>query len=268
MVADGDSSRAPSRGPSDIAQYFGRLAQSYGDGEYYIRRRAAVAAAIADEIAKARRILDLGCGNGRYLYEFRNSAPDALAIGADLTFEMLLEARGRNGIATPLLRIDATAMPFRAGVLDVIFGSHIFQFIADKDATMRDLARCLVPGGAVILTIGRSGIREALRPFMSDAQWTRLANAAFPSRRALVAAEGEDPHRVAMERAGLAIEKRAARFSVTWEGIVEWIFLRWGPFMDEEQRAAASSALDEFAPQLSSRSFDLLEPMLLGRKLR
>ena len=267
-MADGGSSRAPSREPSGVVQYFGRLAQSYGDGEYYLRRRVAVVAAVADGIAKARRVLDLGCGNGRYLYEFRTIAPDALAIGADLTFEMLLEARGRNGNVTPLLRIDATAMPFRAGALDIVFASHVFQFIDDKDGAIRDVARCLAPGGAVILTIGRSGIREALRPFMSEAHWSRLANAAFSSRRALVAAEGEDPHRAAMERAGLAIEKRDARFAVTWDGIVEWIFLRWGPFMDADQRAIAASVLDEVAPQLSSRSFDLVEPLLIGRKPR
>ena len=263
MADDGPSRATPTR--SNVAQYFGRLAQSYGDGEYYIRRRTAVVAAIADEVAGARRLLDLGCGNGRYLYEFRKSSLDAIAVGADLSFDMLAEARGRNGVATPLLRIDATAVPFRAGVLDVIFASHVFQFIADKDTTMRDLARCLAPGGAIILTISRSGIRQALRPFMSHEQWTRLADAAFPSRRALVAAEGEDPHRIAMERAGLAIETRDASFAVTWDGLVEWIFLRWGPFMDAEQRALASSALDDVAPQLSSHRFELVERLLIGR---
>ena len=91
------------------------------------------------------------------------SAPDAMAIGADLTAEMLAEARCATASRTPLIRADATAAPFREGALDIIFASHVFQFIADKDATMRDLARCLSPGGAIIITVGGSGIREALR---------------------------------------------------------------------------------------------------------
>jgi ubiquinone/menaquinone biosynthesis C-methylase UbiE len=261
-----DAASQARRSPTNVAQYFGRLAQVYGEGEFYIRRRVAVVNAIADEIARARRVLDLGCGNGRYLYEFRKSAPSATAIGTDITAEMLAEARIRNGVDTPLVRADVTAFPFRGATLDIIFGSHVFQFVADKDGTMRDLARCLAPGGAIIVTVGGSGIREALRSFASEAQWTQLASAAFPSRRRIVAAEHEDPHREAMSRASLAIETRDVTFPVTWNGIVEWIDLRWSPFMDAEQRAVASRVLDEMAAQLSSRSFELSERLLIGRK--
>jgi ubiquinone/menaquinone biosynthesis C-methylase UbiE len=271
-VADDDPSlerRSPAQtrsAPSNVAQYFGRLAQSYGDGEFYLSRREATVAAIADEIAHARRILDLGCGNGRYLYDFRNASPHAIAIGADLTREMLLEARARCGAYTPLIRADATALPIRAAALDLIFGSHVFQFINDKDAAMRDLARCLASGGAIILTVGGSGVREMLSRFSSEEQWTRFAQAVFPSRRRIVAMEAEAVHRDAMTRAGLAIETRDVRFSLSWNGLVEWIDIRWSPFMDDEQRRIASAVLDELAPQLSSHGFDLIERLLIGRK--
>jgi ubiquinone/menaquinone biosynthesis C-methylase UbiE len=261
-----DAASQGRRSPTNVAQYFGRLAQVYGEGEFYIRRRVAVVNAIADQIARARRVLDLGCGNGRYLYEFRKSAASAIAIGTDITAEMLAEARIRNGVDTPLVRADVTAFPFRDATLDIIFGSHVFQFVADKDGTMRDLARCLAPGGAIIVTVGGSGIREAMRSFASEAQWTQLASAAFPSRRRIVAAEHEDLHREAMSRASLAIETRDVTFPVTWNGIVEWIDLRWSPFMDAEQRAIASRVLDEMAAQLSSRSFELSERLLIGRR--
>jgi ubiquinone/menaquinone biosynthesis C-methylase UbiE len=264
VATDAPSLKRPSL--SNVAQYFGRIADSYGDGEYYTRRRVAVVAAIADEIARAHRILDLGCGNGRYMYDFLKRAPNALALGADLTAEMIAQARARNGSDTPLLRADVTAAPFRDGALDLIFASHVFQFVADKDATMRDLARCLRPGGAIILTVGGAGIRGAMRDLVSAEQWEQLARAAFPSRRAIVAGERQQVHRDAMVRAGLAVETRDARFSVTWAGIVEWIDLRWGPFMSAEQRAIASRVLDDVAPQLSSHSYDLVERMLIGRK--
>ena len=174
----------------------------------------------------------------------------------------------RNGARTPLVRADVTAAPFRDGALDVIFASHVFQFVADKDGTIRDLARCLAPGGAIIISIGGSGIREALRNFATEEQWSQLAASAFPSRRRIVAAENEDPHREAMSRASLAIDTRDVSFPVTWNGIVEWIDLRWSPFMNDEQRAIATRILDEMAAVLSARRFDLTERLLIGRKAR
>jgi len=265
-MADDASSAALRLVRGNVVQYFGRLAQSYGDGEYYLRRREAVVAAIKDDIAYARRILDLGCGNGRYLYDFRKLAPEAFAAGADLSAEMISEARLRNGADTPLLRADVTQPPFASGAFDTIFASHVFQFVADKDRTMRDLARCLASGGAIIVTVGGSGIRGAMRDLVSEEQWTQLAEAAFPSRRAIVAGEREQTHREAMARAGLAVETRDAKFSVTWNGVVEWIDLRWGPFMNDDQRAIASHVLDEIAPRLFLRTYDLVERMLIGRK--
>jgi hypothetical protein len=77
--------------------------------------------------------------------------------------------------------------------------------------------------------------------------------------------EAEQVHREAMERAGLAIETRDVHFTLSWNGLVEWIDVRWSPFMDEEQCRVASEVLDELAPTLSSRVFDLTERLLIGR---
>src|SRR5258708_32335088 len=67
-VDSGEASRP--RTLSNVAEYFGRLAGTYGDGAYYANRRRAVIDAIAGEIANARDVLDVGCGNGAYLTKF------------------------------------------------------------------------------------------------------------------------------------------------------------------------------------------------------
>ena len=86
------SPRGDRRGTAD---YFTRLARTYGDGRYYEVRRQAVVNAVADEIRKAPAILDLGCGDGNYLAEFAKIRGAHGLVGADLTFDMLREARER-----------------------------------------------------------------------------------------------------------------------------------------------------------------------------
>ncbi|MGC2443491.1 class I SAM-dependent methyltransferase, partial [Candidatus Binatus sp.] len=78
------------RTASNVAEYFGRLAGTYGDGAYYGNRRKAVIEAIAPEIADAREVLDVGCGNGAYLTKFVEAAGVRTVTGIDLTFEMLI----------------------------------------------------------------------------------------------------------------------------------------------------------------------------------
>jgi len=107
----GDAAR--SRAPSNIAEYFGRLADTYGDGVYYGNRRRSVLDAIAPEIAKARDVLDVGCGNGAYLTKFGEAAGIRTVTGIDLTFDMLLSARNRVGAKCRLINANVSRLPFK-----------------------------------------------------------------------------------------------------------------------------------------------------------
>jgi hypothetical protein len=79
---------------------------------------------------------------------------------------------------------------------------------------------CLSPRGAIILIVGGSGIREAIRSFVTEEQWNQFASAAFPGRRSNRTARSDEPYREALTRASLGIEVRDARFTVSWAGIV------------------------------------------------
>jgi ubiquinone/menaquinone biosynthesis C-methylase UbiE len=121
------------RRPAQIAEYFGRLADTYGDGAYYGNRRSAVLETIAPVIAKARDLLDVGCGNGAYLTKFVAAPGDRRVTGVDLTFDMLLSARNRVGAKCRLLCANVSRLPFKPESFDFIFASHVLQFIADAD---------------------------------------------------------------------------------------------------------------------------------------
>ena len=127
-MSAGDTSS--NRAPSQIAAYFKRLSDTYGDGEYYGKRRNAVLEAIAPEIAQARDVLDVGCGNGAFLVPFTGAPGTRTVTGVDLTLEMLQVARSRVGAKCRVLRADVSRLPFKPASFDFIFGSHVLQFIA------------------------------------------------------------------------------------------------------------------------------------------
>ena len=81
--------------------------------------------AIAGEIADAREVLDVGCGNGAYLTKFVEAAGIRTVTGVDLTFDMLLSARGRVGAKCRLIRANVAQLPFKPESFDFIFASHV-----------------------------------------------------------------------------------------------------------------------------------------------
>jgi SAM-dependent methyltransferase len=103
------------RNSSQIATYFDRFAGTYGDGAYYQGRRQAVLEALAPEIAQARDILDVGCGNGAYLTKFVEIPGNRTVAGIDLSFEMLLSARIRTAAKCRLARANVAHLPFKPG---------------------------------------------------------------------------------------------------------------------------------------------------------
>lgn len=248
-----------------VADHFGRIAPTYGGGEYYTRRREAVVGGLRDELARSRRILDLGCGNGRYLAEFRAIAATAFLCGADLSPEMLAEARARVGAGVSLVRAEALALPFRDSAFDLIFASHVFPFVTDIHGAVNDAARVLAPGGILIATAGRGVVGPSLRALMSEETWKRFAPAAFGGVQR-IGAESEALHREAFRQARLRIETRRVRFAISWAGVEEWVRLRWLPFATEAEKAEVARAFSEIAAGTDRGLIALEERLLLGRR--
>ncbi|MGH7814043.1 MAG: class I SAM-dependent methyltransferase [Candidatus Binataceae bacterium] len=254
-----------------VTEYFGRLAATYGAGAYYKVRRVAVMRAIADEITRIHSILDLGCGNGAYTAEFAGVPEDRRLFGADLSFEMLSEARRRLGGKCRFVRTDAANLPFKAASFGLIFGSHVFPFVADLDAAVGEAARCLRPGGVLIATRhGEGGVRRELARLIGAARWEEISAAIFRrAARASRFAEGERDdtrYRAAFAAAGLDFEERAAPFTVGWDDVAEWIRIRWMPVIPESERGAAERMIAEAGAAAAGRTFALHEPIALGRK--
>ena len=98
----------------------------------------------AAELAGARRVLDVGCGEGQIT---RLAARlGAEAIGIDPTWNCVRVAAERAGGPT-FARATAAALPFAAESFDAVVACLVFEHIREVDEAIAELARVLQPGG-------------------------------------------------------------------------------------------------------------------------
>ena len=78
-------------------------------------------------------LLDVGCGTARRLHD----ADAAMAIGVDLTPEMLARASGAHLLAAADLR----SLPFAAAAFDVVWCRLVIGHVRDVDAAYAEMTR-------------------------------------------------------------------------------------------------------------------------------
>src|SRR6266568_601189 len=106
------------------------------------------------------RILDLGVGPGTSAVEMARAARGRRFVGLDRAAGMLPRARRRAalaGVALPLLRADALALPFRRASFDGVAGHSILYLLPDPGAALAELRRVVRPGGGVAFLEPRDG---------------------------------------------------------------------------------------------------------------
>ncbi len=115
------------------------------------RWRAAVVRRVAEGAPK--RVLDVACGPGGVTLALAD-ATAADIVGVDLTEEMLrlglanVEQSKHSGrIRLSIAR--AEQLPFADATFDAISFSYLMRYVDDPAATIKELARCLRPGGVI-----------------------------------------------------------------------------------------------------------------------
>lgn len=98
-----------------------------------------------------RDVLDAGCGTGANA-EWMARTFGWRVRGLDFSQEGLRLARRRSGVQG-LVRGDIRALPLRDACFDLITCLDVFAHLEDEEdrAAMRELARCLRPGGFLVL---------------------------------------------------------------------------------------------------------------------
>lgn len=99
--------------------------------------------------SEGSRVLDIGCGNGRYFPYF--AARRARVVGMDL-FIGMLEAARRAG-SVDLVAGSAGLLPFTNESFDVVFLNHMLGFAPDRLSALREARRVVRAGGTVAVTL-------------------------------------------------------------------------------------------------------------------
>lgn len=97
------------------------------------------------------RILDFGCGNGRFLEELRKRGWEVLGVELSAAAADLAEGRGVRVVRGP---IDASAFP--EGSFDVVTLWHALEHLEDPLVTLTRLHRLLRSDGQLVVEVPNS----------------------------------------------------------------------------------------------------------------
>ncbi|MGI8982981.1 MAG: class I SAM-dependent methyltransferase [Acidimicrobiales bacterium] len=109
--------------------------------------------AIALVPAGARRVLDLGAGDGFVTARAGVAAGAALAVAVDVGAPAPLAARDR-AVSQVTARLPGP-LPFRSGAFDVVVTLETIEHVLDPDALLEEAHRVLAPGGTLVLSTPR-----------------------------------------------------------------------------------------------------------------
>jgi 2-polyprenyl-3-methyl-5-hydroxy-6-metoxy-1,4-benzoquinol methylase len=140
---DRDTGARYERDGAAIADTAAAVGYEY-DRQHTIMRRA-VADTLSD-LPPGCRILDVGCGHGKFT---RGMTRSHAVVGVDLALAMLSRAR-KEGLE--VYQADATALPFADSQFDAIVCAEMVQHLSALDGLAIEFKRVLRPDGRIIVT--------------------------------------------------------------------------------------------------------------------
>lgn len=136
------------------------------------------------------RVLDAGCGDGRFAASIAKHV--AIVIGIDASDEMLRAAGNRPGgagLAIDLACADVSTLPFASDSFDAVTAVTVLCLMPDPVAALKELARVVRPGGRVVVgELGRWSPWALQRRVAARRHGGLWNSARFWSKRTLSAA--------------------------------------------------------------------------------
>ncbi len=97
------------------------------------------------------RVLDLGCGAGRFVGALRDAGADP--VGVEIA-EAALERARRNVPGADLRLVEPDgSLPLEHGSVDLVWCSEVLEHVADTDSLLLEVRRVLKQGGRLLVTV-------------------------------------------------------------------------------------------------------------------
>ena len=109
-------------------------------------------------------VVDVGCGNGRFIERLRRDRPDLRLLGLDVALGILA------GVPRPVAVADAAHLPLASAGVDGALALHMLYHVEDIPAAIKELARVVTPGGVVVASTNSARDKAEL-----DRLWERSA---------------------------------------------------------------------------------------------
>jgi SAM-dependent methyltransferase len=138
----------------------------------------------ARHLTGARRVLDVGCGEGQVARRVARSG--TIVTGLDPAWTQVLEARRRAG-GPSYTRARSEALPCRDGAFDAVFVCAALEHVDDFETAIAEVARVLEPDGIFVLVLCHPLLQAPGSGWVDDRilgeQYFRIGTYLRPDRR-------------------------------------------------------------------------------------
>ncbi|MDI3389449.1 methyltransferase domain-containing protein [Streptomyces sp. B-S-A8] len=110
------------------------------------------------------RVVDVGCGNGKFIKQLRQERPDLKLLGLDIAPGILGDVPGAVAVA------DVARLPLAPGSVDAALAMHMLYHAPDIPQAVRELSRVVADDGLLIASTNSDSDKAEL-----DELWVRAA---------------------------------------------------------------------------------------------